>query len=159
MKEHIINKCTQILLEDWAGNKSRPTFHYAFAIRKNKIVAIGKAQPDNPSNIVSRLARIYKIEKWIQYPYFHAESNLIAKIDPKFLNKQLEILNLRINRHGAFRFCKPCINCQKLLDHYNISKITWSINLPEDDHKVIMLDGYQKIVINNPFFGKNIFKN
>jgi len=124
MKHHIISKCAQILIKDWAGNKSRPTFHYSFAVRKNKILAIGKAQPDNPSIIV--------------------------------LNKQLEILNLRINRHGKFRFCKPCVNCQKLLDHYCISKVSWSINLPEDDHKVIMLDGYDKINIENPCFVKKI---
>jgi hypothetical protein len=152
MKTHIIYKCAQILVKDWAGDKSRPTFHYTFAVRKNKILTIGKAQPDNPSIIVSRLAKIYKIEKWIQYPYFHSESNLIAKIDPKYLNKQLEILNLRINRHGKFRFCKPCINCQKLLDHYNIHKVSWSTNLPEDDHKIIMLDGYEKLNIENPCF-------
>jgi len=158
MKAHIIHKCVHKVIADWAGDSSRPTFHYTFAIRKNKIIAYGKAQPESPSIIVSKLARIYKIEKWKQYPYFHSESYLVSKIDPKYLNKQLEILNLRINRHGEFRFSKPCHNCQKMLDSLNIKKISWSINLPEDDKKIIILDGYQKTVIDNPFFAKNILQ-
>ena len=158
MKLHIINKCVQMAIADWAGDSSRPTFHYTFAVRKNKIVCVGKAQPESPSLVVSKLARIYNIEKWKQYPYFHSESYLISKIDPKYINKQLEILNLRINRHGEFRFCKPCLNCQKMLDSLNITKISWTTNLPEDDKRFIMFDGYQNATINNPYFLKNILK-
>lgn len=159
MKEHILVKCAKILIKDWAGNKARPTFHYAFAIKKNKIIAIGKNKPDFPSQLAAKLARLYKIEKWVRYPYLHAETDLLQQLQPDEISKQIEILNLRINRHGQFRFCKPCINCQKVLDTHNLHKISWSKNLPEDNPKIIMIDGYQQTIVPNPFYAKLIQNN
>jgi len=158
MKEHILYKCAEKAIQAWSGKNDRPTYHYTFAVRKNKIIAIGRNKPDFPSVVVSKFAKIYKIKKWIQFPYLHSEVDMICQIDPSMLNKQTEILNLRINRHGEFRFCKPCINCQVLLDSFELSKISWTKNLPEDDPKIIIVDGYQQLNLKNIYFVNKMIK-
>jgi len=147
MKEHTIKQCVKILLNDWDNDKSKPRFHYAFAIRKNKIIAIGKNKPEYPSYKVLNLAYTYDIEKWKNYPFFHAESDLITKLPEEFKPKQLEILSIRINRHGQFRMAKPCKNCQKLLDEIGIQKVMWSCNDSEDKSYDLLLQSQDKIIL------------
>lgn len=145
MKESIIQRCIQMLLQDWKKDQARPTYHYAFAIKKKKIIAVGKNQPEYPSNKAFALAKTYGIQKWLKYPYLHAESDLITKIDE--IDRHLEILSLRINRHGEFRLAKPCANCQKMLDQLSINKITWSCNSPDRQLNTIILQSQHKISV------------
>lgn len=147
MKERTVQQCVKILLQDWNLDKTRPTYHYAFGIRKNKIIAIGRNKPEHPSTKVLELARTYNIEKWLHYPYFHAESDLITKLPKDIKPKQLEVLSIRINRHGQFRLAKPCRNCQKLLDSMDFRKIVWSCNSSEDKSHNLILQKQNKIVI------------
>ena len=147
MKENTVKQCIKIMLNDWDFNKTRPRFHYAFAIRKNKIIAIGKNKPEFPSQKVLNLAYAYDIEKWKNYPFFHAESDLITKLPNDIKPKNIEILSFRINRHAQFRMAKPCKNCQKLLDEFGIQKIYWSCNDSEDKSHDLLLHSQDKILL------------
>jgi deoxycytidylate deaminase len=154
MKEHTIKQCVKIMLENWNNNKTRPTYHYAFGIRKNKIIAVGKNKPEYPSQKVLNLAYTYDIEKWKNYPFFHAESDLVTKLPKDIKPKDLEILSIRINRHAQFRLAKPCKNCQKMLDSMGIQKILWSCNDSEDKSRNLILHSQNKIILheNKLFF-------
>jgi hypothetical protein len=147
MKEHTIQQCVKILFKDWDNNKSHERYHYAFAIKKNKIIAIGKNQTLYPSTKIYELARIYNISKWLTYPYPHAESDLVTKLPDDVKIKDLEILSIRINRHGQFRLAKPCVWCQQLLDGIGIQKISWSCNHSEYWGKELILQRQHKIKI------------
>jgi deoxycytidylate deaminase len=149
MKESTIHNCLKLLLRDWKLDQTRASFHYAFAIKKNRIIAIGKNKPDNPSIKAQNLGYTYNIAKWKVYPYLHAESDLIIKLDQKDINRHLEILSLRINRYGEFRLAKPCVNCQSLLDQLNINKIHWSCNSPENQTSNLILNSQQVISADN----------
>lgn len=146
MKRGIIKNCLNILFRDWAGNKHRPNYHFAFAIRKNKILAVGRNKPDYESKDALYLGRIYNIEKWNVFPYLHAESDLIARLDPEYQNHKTEILSIRINRHGRFKLAKPCVNCQKMLDEIGITKIVWSCSLEDDVPNDLILKSQEKIL-------------
>lgn len=152
MKEHTIKQCVKILLDDWDNNKVRPRYHYAFAVKKNKIIAIGKNKPEYPSQKVLELAYAYDIEKWKFFPFFHAESDLVTKLPKDIKTKQIEILSIRINRHGQFRLAKPCVNCQKMLDGIGIQKIFWSCNDSEDKSHSLILASEHKISIKQDFY-------
>ena len=131
MKPNVIQQCVKILYRDWNNDKTQARYHYAFAIIKNKIIAVGKNQTVYPSHKILELGKMYKVAKWLKFPYPHAESDLITKIPPGTKVKNLEILSLRINRHGQFRLAKPCLHCQTMLDALNITKVVWSCNHSE----------------------------
>ena len=147
MKPGILNRCINILYRDWAGNKHRPSYHFAFAIKKNKILAVGRNKPDHESNKALQLGRLYGIEKWNTYPFLHAESDLITRLDPEYQNHKTEILSLRINRHGRFKLAKPCVNCQKMLDEIGITKVVWSCNLEDEVPNDLILGSQHKIML------------
>jgi deoxycytidylate deaminase len=155
MKESTIQQCIRILLRDWKKDQSRPTYHYAFAIKKNRIIAVGKNKPEYPSKKAFVLGRTYNIKKWYMFPYLHAESDLITKLNSYDINRHLELLSLRINRHGEFRLAKPCHNCQKLLDQLNVTKITWSCNCPDRSINNLILQSQHKITNDIHMFEHN----
>lgn len=145
MNRTTIMQCVKILFHDWNKDTTKDRFHYAFGIRKNKILAVGKNQTVYPSTKIFNLAKMYQIDKWLKFPFPHAESDLITKLptDTKF--KNLEILSLRINRHGQFRLAKPCRHCQKMLDGLNITKVVWSSNDSEYWGNELILQKQTKI--------------
>ena len=96
---------------------------------------------------ISSLGRLYGIEKWNTYPFLHAESDLITKLDPEYQNHKTEILSLRINRHGRFKLAKPCVNCQKMLDEIGITKVVWSCNLEDEVPNDLILGSQHKIML------------
>ena len=81
MNQYHLEKCVKIMMEDWDGETSRPFYHYAFAIRKNRILAIGKNNPIMTSAKAYRLAKRFNIEHWQKYPFLHAEADLLLKLD------------------------------------------------------------------------------
>ena len=145
MKQNIIKQCVKILYRDWDHDKSRERFHYAFAIKKNQLIAIGKNQPDYFSYKIYELARLHNVKKWLKYPFPHAESDLVTKLPVTIKPKDIEILSLRINRHGQFRLAKPCVHCQQLLDSVGINKVTWSCNDSEYWGNELIIQSQNKI--------------
>ncbi len=157
MKNNVLKQCVKILFRDWNHDRSRERFHYAFAIKKNQIVAIGKNQPDYFSNKILELAKIYNVKKWLKYPFPHAESDVVTRLPSDIKPKQIEILSLRINRHGQFRLAKPCVHCQQLLDGMGIQKITWSCNDSEYWGNELIVQSKHKINIEQESLDLNYF--
>jgi hypothetical protein len=145
MKNTTIQHCVKILFKDWNNNKTQTRYHYAFAILKNKIIAVGKNQTVYPSTKILELGKICKVEKWLKFPYPHAESDLITKLPNGIKLKNIEILSLRINRHGQFRLAKPCRHCQTMLDALNITKVAWSCNHSEYWGSELIIQKQRKI--------------
>lgn len=147
MKRGVLHRCLGILYKDWSGNKHRPNYHYAFAIKKNVILEIGRNQPDYASHKALYLGRMYNIEKWKSFPFLHAESDLMTKLDPEHQNHKTEIFSVRINRHGRFKLAKPCINCQKMLDEIGITRVYWSCNLDKESPNYLVVGTQHRILL------------
>ena len=69
---------------------------------------------------------MWNIEKWKNYPYIHAECDVISKLDLSNIDNDLIILSIRINRDGKFRLAKPCPNCEKALQMAKIEHVWWT---------------------------------
>jgi hypothetical protein len=135
MKLQIVKKCVQLMMQDWNNDKKRAFYHYAFAIRKNRIIEMGKNDPIMTSAKAYRLAKKFNIQHWQKYPFLHAEADLLIKLDEKYYNKKTTILSLKINRHGKFRLAKPCCKCEIALMRSNLTNVVWCLS---DDNNLIM---------------------
>jgi len=122
-------------MQDWNNDKKRAFYHYAFAIRKNRIIEMGKNDPIMTSAKAYRLAKKFNILHWQKYPFLHAEADLLIKLDEKYYNKKTTILSLKINRHGKFRLAKPCCKCEIALIRSNLTNVVWCIS---DENNLIM---------------------
>ena len=141
MKPQIVAKCVKLMLNDWGNDKSRSFFHYAFAIRKNHIIEMGKNDPIMMSAKAFRLAQKFNIAHWKKYPFLHAEADLMLKLDEKYYNKKTTLLSMKINRHGQFRLAKPCYKCEIALFKSNLTNVVWSLN-DDDNLPIPLLDSY-----------------
>lgn len=140
MNDYLLEKCVKIMLEDWDGNKQLPFFHYAFAIRKNRIIEMGRNNPIMMSAKAYRLAQKFNITHWKKYPFLHAEADLLLRLDQKFYNKKTTVLSMKINRHGQFRLAKPCYKCEIALTKSNLHNVMWSLT-DENNLKIPQLSG------------------
>jgi hypothetical protein len=135
MKLQIVKKCVQLMMQDWNNDKKRAFYHYAFAIRKNRIIEMGKNDPIMTSAKAYRLAKKFNIQHWQKYPFLHAEADLLIKLDEKYYNKKTTILSLKINRHGKFRLAKPCCKCEIALMRSNLTNVAWCLS---DDNNLTL---------------------
>ncbi len=140
MNDYLLDKCVKIMLEDWDGNKALPFYHYAFAIRKNRIIEMGRNNPIMMSAKAYKLARKFNITHWKKYPFLHAEADLMLRLDQKFYNKKTTILSMKINRHGQFRLAKPCYKCEIALTKSNLTNVMWTLT-DEQNKKLPDLSG------------------
>jgi cytidine deaminase len=108
-------------------NSRNKFFHFAYAYRKNKLLAIGQNNPDKTHTQAFRIANRFNTDS--KYPYLHAETDLISRIWGKhYIDSSLKIVLVRLNKHGELRNSKPCIKCQQILNALEIDKVYWSIN-------------------------------
>ena len=142
MEEIALKRALRLMRQEWKQDKSRASFHYAFAIRKSRVIAFGKNNLFDASKTALKIGRSLNINKWKEYPYIHAECDVIAQLNEKYDKNELEIISLRINRNGEFRLAKPCINCQKTLQILGYKNIWWSIN---SDNKLILTNELESI--------------
>lgn len=102
-------------------------FHFAYAYRKNKLLAIGQNNPDKTHTQALKIANRFNTDA--SYPYLHAETDLISRIWGKhYIDSSLKIVLVRLNKNGELRNSKPCLKCQQILDALEIDKVFWSIN-------------------------------
>ena len=145
MEKIALKRALKLMHQEWKQNSSKASFHYAFAIRKSKVVAFGKNNLSDASKTALRIGRSLNIEKWKEYPYIHAECDVISQLDDKYDKNELEIISLRINRTGQFRFAKPCINCQKTLQILGYKNIWWSLNSQEKTRNLTLTNDTESI--------------
>lgn len=147
MKQQILAKCVKLMLDDWDNDKTRSFFHYAFAIRKNRIIEMGKNDPIMMNAKAFHLAKKFNISHWKKYPFLHAEADLLLKLDEKYYNKKTTLVSLKINRHGQFRFAKPCYKCEIALMKSNLTNVVWSLT-DEIGLALPILDGHHASTMN-----------
>jgi len=141
MNDYLLDKCVKIMLGDWSGKNTLPFYHYAFAIRKNRIIEMGRNNPIMTSAKAYRLAVKFNIKHWQKYPFLHAEADLLLKLNQEYYNKKTTVLSLKINRHGQFRLAKPCYKCEIALYKSNLTNIIWSLTDDENSKKLPELSG------------------
>ena len=108
-------------------NSRNKFFHFAFAYRKSKLLAIGQNNPDKTHTKALKLAQRFKTDT--DYPYLHAETDLISRMWGKYyIDSNLTVILIRLNKHGQLRNSKPCSKCSKILEALGIEKFHWSTN-------------------------------
>jgi hypothetical protein len=114
-----------ILPKIYPTRKKNKIFHFAFGYKKNKLLAIGQNDPEQPSVKALRLSK--KFHTNLKYPYLHAEADLISRLWGKhYIDSKLKVVVVRLNRHGELRQSKPCKRCDKILKALDVNKIWWS---------------------------------
>ena len=114
MEELAVRRALRLMFQIWKQDKSRASFHYAFAIKKSKVVAIGKNNISDGSKTALQIGRSLNITKWKEYPYIHAECDALSKLMPLKNKKRLENINLlvvRLSSKNKIQSSKPCVNC------------------------------------------------
>ena len=108
-------------------NTKNKFFHFAFGYHKNKLLAIGQNNPEKTHPQALILAKRFNTN--LDYPYFHAETDLISRLWGKYyIDNSLKMVIIRLNKHGKLRCSKPCNKCEKIMHSLDITKIWWSIN-------------------------------
>lgn len=102
--------------------------HLSFIIYKGRIIAIGQnSRKTHPINLKNR-----KINKdGVDISGIKGTCSELATILTVIrrtnvpLNK-CTIVNIRINQNNRINNSKPCLSCEKLIKHFDISKIIYS---------------------------------
>lgn len=86
---------------------------------------------NNPIKTNARAYRIgeqFKLPKYKEFPFVHAESHLISKLLDRYntIDSNWSICVLRINRRGLILGSKPCENCDKLLNAVGLTDVYYS---------------------------------
>lgn len=126
----IIAKTIRKAYSNWSPNKLIRCYHYAAAFDGNKMIAFAKNNPIVMSRKAHRIGQQFNIPTYIEYAYPHAESHLIAKLLEKYnyIDPNLSIVVLRINREGRILGSKPCENCAKILQAVDIQSLYYSLD-------------------------------
>ena len=145
MEELAVKRALRLMSQEWKQDKSRASFHYAFAIKKSKVIAIGKNNISDGSRTALQIGRSLNIAKWKEYPYIHAKCDAIYQIKDKYPQADIEIISVRINRNGEFRLAKPCPHCQKVLDILGYYNVWWSITCDDGSNKLTLSNDKESI--------------
>jgi cytidine deaminase len=128
MEELAVRRALRLMFQLWKQDKSRASFHYAFAIKKSKVVAIGKNNISDGSKTA-----------------IHAECDAIYQIKDKYQQTDIEIISVRINRNGEFRLAKPCPHCQKVMTILGYHNVWWSITCDDGSGKLTLSNDKESI--------------
>jgi len=102
-------------------------FHFAFGYHKNKLLAIGQNNPEKTHPQALLLAKRFNTD--LEYPYFHAETDLISRLWGKhYIDNNLKMVIVRLNKRGKLRCSKPCCRCEQIINSLGITKLWWSID-------------------------------
>ncbi len=123
---YIPNKLLRKIVEISRNNIDKPESkfkHFSFLTQKNNIICFG-------------YNNIYKSHPWAnKYNYrnsaTHSELHCLIKYPFPLLTieqKNLTLINIRLNKGGQVRLSRPCINCQELLASVGVSNICYSVN-------------------------------
>jgi deoxycytidylate deaminase len=115
-------------------NTRNKFFHFAFGYKKNKLIAIGQNNPEKTHTQALLLAKRFNINS--EYPYLHAETDLISKLWGKYyIDDSLRMVIIRLNKRGRLRNSKPCERCDAIIRALGINKVCWSTDYGFDAQK------------------------
>lgn len=102
-------------------------FHFAFGYHGSKLLGIGQNCPDKTNTQAVKMARRFRMEA--KYPFLHAETDLISRLWNKYyIDSNLKIVVVRLNKHGKLRNSKPCNKCMQIIEALGINEVHWSID-------------------------------
>jgi hypothetical protein len=100
-------------------------FHFAFGYHGSRLLGIGQNIPDKTNTQAVKLTRRFNLDN--KYPFLHAETDLISRLWHKYyIDSDLSVVIVRLNKNGKLRNSKPCEKCMKILQALDINKIFWS---------------------------------
>jgi hypothetical protein len=109
-------------------NTKNKFFHFAFAYKKNKLLAIGQNNPEKTHTQALMLSKRFLNEE-TDYPYLHAETDVISKLWGRYyIDNTIKLVIVRLNKRGALRCSKPCERCDEIIKSLGINKVWWSID-------------------------------
>lgn len=129
---NIINQSIDIALRLLPVAKSQRNsrnkfFHFAFGYDKNKLIGMGQNNPEKVNAKALKLAKKFNIDSYQEFPYLHAETDLISRLWGKhYIDNSLKIIIVRLNKRGELRNSCPCEKCNKIMSALNITEIYWS---------------------------------
>ena len=108
-------------------NTKNKFFHFAFGFRKNKLLAIGQNNPEKTHTQALLLSKRFNL--YTEYPYFHAETDLISRLWGKYyIDCNMKMVIVRLNKKGQLRCSKPCEQCDQIIRSLGINKVWWSVD-------------------------------
>jgi hypothetical protein len=101
-----------------ARNTKNKFFHFAFAYKKNKLLAIGQNNPEKTHTQALMLSKRFLNEE-TDYPYLHAETDVISKLWGKYyIDNTIKLVIVRLNKRPKNFFDHK---------HFNVKSIFWVI--------------------------------
>lgn len=108
-------------------NTKNKFFHFAFGFKRNKLLAIGQNSPEKTHTKALVLSKRFNTD--LEYPHFHAETDLISRLWGKYyIDSSLKLVIIRLNKHGQLRCSQPCERCSTIIRSLGINKIWWSVD-------------------------------
>lgn len=125
----IIEKSLRIsneLFPEYYG-RHKPPYHFAFIYRRTKLISFGVNRPTCLCPKILYFGNRFNIDQYKKYYYPHAETDAISRCWGKvFLDKNYQMVVLRLNENRELWESKPCESCQVVLDKIGIRKIWYS---------------------------------
>ena len=102
-------------------------FHFAFAYKKNKLLCIGQNNPEKTHPRALMVSNKFKTD--IEYPYLHAETDVVSKLwNTHKIDSSIDLVVLRLSKHGKVKISKPCRRCEKVIRAVGFGEVWWSTN-------------------------------
>lgn len=124
----IITKTVRKAYNNWNPNPLIRCYHYAAAFDGNKMICFTQNNPIKTNARAYRIGEQFRLPKYKEYPFVHAESHLISRLLDSYntIDPNWTIVIIRINRKGLILGSKPCENCNKLLNAVGLNDIYFS---------------------------------
>ncbi len=103
------------------------TWHFAFAYKRNKLLAIGQNDMSRPDCKALKFAKKFGGDH-VKWPTRHAEIDVICRLWGRtYIDRTIKLILIRLNKFGELGNSKPCYKCQVILDALNVNKIYFTI--------------------------------
>lgn len=124
----IITKTIRKAYNNWNPTRLIRCYHYCAAFDGNKMIGFTQNNPIKTHARAYRIGEQFRLPKYKEYPYVHAESHLISRLLDMYntIDSSWSIVVLRINRKGLILGSKPCENCSKLLQAVGLNDVFYS---------------------------------
>lgn len=124
----IIHKTIRKAYNNWNPTRLIRCYHYCAAFDGNKMIGFTQNNPIKTNARAYRIGEQFRLPKYKEYPFVHAESHLISRLLDTYntIDPNWSIVVLRINRKGLVLGSKPCENCAKLLSAVGLNNIYYS---------------------------------
>lgn len=117
----IIDRSIEIAQSIFPDEKKK-TYHFAFAWKRNRLLAIGQNDPNQTSPKALKFALKFGNKHQIEYPYLHSEIDLISKLCGRiYLSSKIKVVSIRLDSNFNLRNSKPCPPCQNILNAFDVT--------------------------------------